>query len=76
MPHSTGLSRHERASSARHAGDPITISIGEATRQSGLSKSKIYNLINEGRLQSIHVDRRQLVIFASLKSLLSGAEAA
>ena len=75
--HSTGPSQDERkagASAVRHAkplADPITVGIAEAQRLSGLSKSKIYGLINEGRLKSIHIDRRQMVIFQSLKALLT-----
>jgi excisionase family DNA binding protein len=55
--------------------EPITISIKEALRISGLGLTKIYELINDGRLETVKVDNRRLVNYESLKSLLSGAGA-
>ncbi len=53
--------------------EPITVTVKEALRISGLGLTKIYELINDGRLETVKVDNRRLVIYESLKSLLSGA---
>ena len=53
----------------------FTVSIAEACRISGISRSKIYELIADGSLKSTHVGRRHLVFVASLRRLL-GEEAA
>jgi hypothetical protein len=53
--------------------EPITIPIKEALRISGLGLTKIYELINDGRVQTVKIDNRRLVIYESLKALLSGA---
>jgi hypothetical protein len=52
--------------------EPITIPVKEALRISGLGLTKIYELINDGRLETVKIDNRRLVIYESLKSLLSG----
>jgi excisionase family DNA binding protein len=49
---------------------PIAITISEACRLSGLGRSKIYQLIADGRLDSIVVDRRRLIRMHSLEHLL------
>lgn len=53
----------------------LTVSISETCRLSGLSRSKIYELIASGGLKTTHVGRRHLVYVTSLRSLL-GEEAA
>ena len=45
---------------------PLFVSIQEAARISSLSRSTIYNLMNEGRLASRKQWRRRLISYASL----------
>jgi hypothetical protein len=52
---------------------PITISVNEAKRLTGLGHTKIYELMNDGRLKSIVLDGRRLVILASLEALVGAA---
>jgi len=56
--------------------DPIVVSPAEAKRLSGFGITKIYEFINDGRLKSTKIGQRRLIDFASLKALLTGAEAA
>lgn len=53
--------------------EPITVTISEAVRASGLSRTKLYELIGAGRVNSVRVGTRRLVIFESLKSFLTVA---
>lgn len=48
---------------------PITITINEALRVSGLGRTKLYELIGSGTLKTITVGRRRLVVYASLEAL-------
>jgi excisionase family DNA binding protein len=50
---------------------PLAVSIQEACRLSGLGRTKIYELISDGRLTPIKVDRRTLIRFASLEKLVN-----
>jgi len=52
--------------------DPITVRISTAVRITGLSRSRIYELIQSGDLETVKVGRATLVQFQSLKSLVSG----
>lgn len=52
-------------------GEPTTISIKETKKESGLSHTTVYKLIKEGKLQTVKVGRRHLVVYASLKRLLT-----
>lgn len=50
--------------------DPLTVTVQEARRLSGLSKTTVFKLISEGLLRTVKVRRRTLVRYESLKSLL------
>jgi excisionase family DNA binding protein len=52
--------------------EPITMRILDAAKFTGLSRSKIYVLIGEGKVQTVKVGRVTLVLTASLKSFLLG----
>lgn len=54
--------------------DPLTISVAEAKRLSGLGHTKLWELIGNGTLKTVCVGRRRLVIFASLFRLLTPGE--
>jgi hypothetical protein len=55
--------------------DPVTVTVPDALRLSGLGRTKFYELIGSGAIKSITIGTRRLVDFASLKALLKGPEA-
>jgi hypothetical protein len=50
---------------------PITVTVPEAKRLSGLGQTKLWELIGNGTLETVSVGRRRLVVFASLCRLLT-----
>jgi excisionase family DNA binding protein len=53
---------------------PLTVSVKEAARLSGLSKTTVWKHISTGVLRSTSVGRNRLVHFASLEQLVLGRE--
>lgn len=51
----------------------ITCTIPEAVDASGLGRTKLYELIDDGRVESLKVDNRRLIRVASLLKLLGVA---
>lgn len=49
---------------------PISVGISDAAKMTGLSRSRIYELMNEGKLRSVHVGRRRLIPVSSLRELI------
>ena len=49
---------------------PISVSIVEAAKMTGLSRSRIYELINEERLRSVLIGKRRLVPVSALRQLI------
>jgi hypothetical protein len=56
--------------------EPLTVRISTAVRITGLSRSRIYELIQSGDIDTVKVGRCTLVLFASLKALTSGSDQA
>ena len=54
--------------------DPLTLTVKEAKRISGLGHTTVYKLIGEGKLHTTKVGTRTLISFASLKELLEAGE--
>ena len=52
--------------------DPIAVTVPVALRLSGLGRTKLYELMAMGEIQSIKVGTRRLIDFASLKACLTG----
>ena len=50
--------------------EPLTVRISTAVRITGLSRSRIYELIQSGDLDTVKVGRATLVQFESLKALV------
>lgn len=50
--------------------DPLTVTVQEARRLSGLGLTSVYKLIGDGRLRVVKVRGRTLVRYDSLKTLL------
>lgn len=66
MSHSSGVS-----SRAYHL-EPIAYSIAEACRVSSLGKTRVYQLISEGKLEARKVGKRTLIPAESLRRLIAG----
>ncbi|OYU33955.1 MAG: excisionase [Novosphingobium sp. PASSN1] len=55
------------------APDPLTVRIAEAVRLTGLCRSKIYELIASGDIETVKVGRCTLIPMASLRALVAQA---
>jgi excisionase family DNA binding protein len=51
--------------------DPVTVTVPAATKYSGLGRTKLYELITKGEIESVRVGSRRLINFASLKARLT-----
>jgi excisionase family DNA binding protein len=54
--------------------NPITVSISEALRLSGLGRTRLYELVMNGDIKSRKLGKRRLVDYASLKHYLTNEE--
>jgi excisionase family DNA binding protein len=50
---------------------PITVTVAEARRLSGIGNTKIFELIRDKQLDTVTVGRRRLIRLSSLERLLS-----
>ncbi|MBT0667625.1 helix-turn-helix domain-containing protein [Novosphingobium profundi] len=50
--------------------EPISVRIPEACRLTGIGRSKLYELIAEGRIEVVKVGAITLVPYASLRGLI------
>lgn len=55
--------------------EQVLCSIPEAAKALGLGRSKAYELIAEGRLETVTIGRRRLVRIASVRALALGMAA-
>ena len=55
--------------------DPLTMTISDALRKSGLGRTKLYEIIKKRDIKAIRVGRRRLIIYASLKAFLEQGDA-
>jgi len=53
--------------------DPLTVRVAEAVRLTGLCRSKIYELIASGDIETVKVGRCTLIPMASLRALVGQA---
>jgi len=53
------------------ASDPITCTVKTAREVSGLGYTKIWELIKAKELETVRVGRRRLIIYESLRRLLT-----
>ena len=49
----------------------LAVRIDEAAAIIGLGRTKIYELMAEGKLEAVAIERRRLVIYASIEALLA-----
>lgn len=52
--------------------EPLAYSVADAIRVSSIKKTRLYQLIAEGRLQVRKVGKRTLIPAASLRALIEG----
>lgn len=57
---------------AKIAIEPLAYSINEACRVSSLGRTRLYQLIGEGRLEVRKIGKRTLIPAASLRALIDG----
>jgi len=50
---------------------PVTVTVENALKLSGLGRTKLYELINQGKIKTINVGRRRLVVFSSLEEMVN-----
>ncbi len=53
---------------------PLTYTIKDAVKATGLSRSSFYNLINSGRLPRLKVGKRVLLRAADIQQLLDNCQ--
>jgi excisionase family DNA binding protein len=51
--------------------DPVTVTVSAAMKYSGLGRTKLYELLTKGEIESTRVGTRRLIVFASLKARLT-----
>lgn len=49
--------------------EPLTVRVATAVKITGLSRSRVYELIQSGDLETVKVGRATLILFRSLKAL-------
>ena len=52
--------------------EPLTVRISTAVKLTGISRSRIYELIESGDLETVKVGRSTLIPYTSLKLLTGG----
>lgn len=52
--------------------EPIAYSVADACRVSSIGKTRLYQLISEGRLEARKIGKRTLIPAASLRRLIDG----
>lgn len=49
---------------------PYSLSIADACRSIGIGRTKLYELISEGRLETVKIGRRTLILTRSVEALV------
>ena len=52
--------------------EPLTVRISTAVQLTGISRSRLYELIQTGELETVKVGRSTLIPYKSLKALTGG----
>lgn len=63
-----------RRRSASKVDAPLTVTVADAKRLTGIGCTKLYELLNDGRLRSTLVDGRRLVYYDSILEMLGLAD--
>jgi len=64
--HSTGISRE-----VQEGARPLAVTVKTACKLVGVGNTTMWALIKAGRVKSVRIGRRRLVIYASLETLVS-----
>ena len=64
------MSEHPAQGSGLAPGELISVRVPDAVRMTGLSRSRIYQLIASGDVEAAKVGRSTVVLVASLRSLI------
>jgi excisionase family DNA binding protein len=51
---------------------PLAVRIADATRLTGIGKTKLFELIAKGTLETTSIGRRRLILYRSLQRLIEG----
>ena len=51
---------------------PISVTVPNALNITGLGRTKFYELIAEGRIKTLKIGTRTLVVYESLRALIEG----
>jgi excisionase family DNA binding protein len=54
---------------------PLTVTVAVALQITGLGRTKFYQLLADGTIESVNIGRRRLINFASLERLTAVREA-
>lgn len=54
--------------------EPLTVRVSTAARITGLSRSRVYELIQSGDLETVKVGRATLIQYGSLKALVGSCQ--
>jgi excisionase family DNA binding protein len=54
-----------------HTRKPLAVPVGTALEISGIGRTKLYELIAEGRLKTVTIGRRRLINYRSLEALIT-----
>ena len=65
---------HMKHPPAHHPGEPLTVSIGEAARLTGLSAATLRRRNKDGTLPMVRVGGRRLVRLVDLRRLVEASE--
>jgi excisionase family DNA binding protein len=62
---------HADSRDAPEGGRPLAVSVKAACQIIGVGNTTMWSLIKEGRLKTVQIGRRRLIIYASLRKLLN-----
>lgn len=65
-----GTTRSKSLGAASRGTEPISVRIPEAIRLTGLSRSRLYELIKNGQIEVVKVGASTLVLFGSLREFI------
>jgi excisionase family DNA binding protein len=54
---------------------PLAIPVNDALQAIGLGRTKFYELVKEGRIKTVVIGRRRLVVYSSLEALIASEAA-
>lgn len=51
---------------------PLAVRVSDATHLTGIGKTKLFELIADGTLETTSIGRRRLILYRSLQQLIEG----